>query len=104
MKRAVLVLALVTLLPWQGAAGQGYEIAPVQVEVLIDARQYSYDCYPAAGSVGEGGMVVYFNTPNGLAVYACDLVGRVLVIPAVPIVGFNLANHADMGEGVTWRQ
>lgn len=90
----VLFVLLMMRLPLIAAAQEPepfYAIAPVQVEVVSGDQQWSYDCYPSAQPASEHRMTVYLNTPNGLAMYACDLVGRVLIIPAVPSLGFTLA-------------
>ena len=91
--RALLLLVLVAMLSTSVPAGaQFYEVAPVQVEVRgEEGEQWSYDCYPSAQPAGPYRMTVYFNTQSGLAMYACDLVGRVPVRPMVPFVGINLA-------------
>lgn len=77
-----------------------YAVAPVQVE--IDGgegygEQWSYDCYPSAQPAGPHRMTVYFNTPNGMAIYACDLVGRVVIRPVVPFMGLRPAGLFEAG-------
>lgn len=105
MMRYLLVLfVLALLLPIVAAAQEPesfYAIAPVQVEVMAVDEQWSYDCYPSAQPAGPYRMTVYFNTPHGVAAYACDLVGRVLILPAVPFIGLHLAGlfEAVVPEG-----
>jgi len=95
MRGMMLLLVVALLLPVSAAAQESepfYAVAPVQVEVRMGNRNYSYDCFPSAQHQGENKMAVYFNTPNGLAIYACETVGRTLVIPAVPTYGIHMAD------------
>jgi len=95
MRGMMLLLVVALLLPVSAAAQESepfYAIAPVQVEMSDGIRQYSFDCYPSAPPENEVRMSVYFNTPNGIAVYACHVVGRAVIWPAVSSFrGFNLA-------------
>lgn len=101
----LLVLLFVVARPPLVAGAPTHLVAPVQVEVLSGDRQYSYDCYPSAQPAAEQRMTVYLNTPNGLAMYSCDLVGRVLIIPSVPSAGFNLAEYlGDASELNRWNK
>jgi len=99
MKRAAILITVLALCaPFVAQAGEMYPVAPVQVEMLAGNRQYSYDCYPAANQAEGDGMTVYLNTPTGIAVYACDLTGGALIVPAVPSLGFNLAGLFEIAR------
>lgn len=105
MRFLLFLAVLAALLPARAAAEPMYPVAPVQVEMSDGQRQYSLDCYPSAPPENDVQMSVYFNTPNGVAIYACNLVGRVIIWPAVSSFrGFNLASYANANEEATWRQ